>query len=167
MQTLINAMMAKLKELLKKLKYTCPKKEIKEEIKKTIIVTFDTKDGNKIDNIIINKNSKLTHSEEPTLEGYAFKGWVDKNNTPFYNNSIIKENTTLYATWEKINDEIIDTENNNNSSINTNNNNINDKINTNKPSNNSKINTNNNETIIVPEENKPVIEKTLAEKMMT
>ena len=36
-------MMAKLKELWKKLKYTCPKKEIKEEIKKTIIVTFDTK----------------------------------------------------------------------------------------------------------------------------
>ena len=39
-----------------------------------------------------------------------------------------------------------------------------DKINTNKPSNNGKIFTNNNETIIVPEENKPVIEKTLAEK---
>ena len=130
---------------MKKVKYTCPKKEIKEEIKETIIVTFDTKGGNKIDNIIINKNSKLTLPEEPTLEGYTFKGWVDKNNTPFYNNSIIKENTTLYATWEKINDEIIDTENNNN--------NINDKINTNKPSNNGKINTNNNKTIIVPEEN--------------
>lgn len=40
-------------------------------------------------------------------------------------------------------------------------------MNTNKLSNNGKINTNNNETIIVPEENKPVIEKTLAEKMMT
>lgn len=153
----------KTKTVVKKVKYTCPKKEIKEEIKENIIVTFDTKGGSKIDNIIINKNSKLTLPEEPTLEGYTFKGWVDKNNTPFYNNSIIKENTTLYATWEKINDEIIDTENNNNSSIN-NNNNINDKINTNKPSNNGKINTNNNETIIVPEENKPVIEKTLAEK---
>lgn len=154
----------KTKTVVKKVKYTCPKKEIKEEIKETIIVTFDTKGGNKIDNIIINKNSKLTLPEEPTLEGYTFKVWVDKNNTPFYNNSIIKENTTFYATWEKINDEIIDTENNNNSSINTNNNIINDKINTNKPSNNGKINSNNNETIIVPEENKPVIEKTLAEK---
>lgn len=156
----------KTKRVVKKVKYTCPKKEIKEEIKETIIVTFDTKGGSKIDNIIINKNSKLTLPEEPTLEGYTFKGQVDKNNTPFYNNSIIKENTTLYATWEKINDEIIDTENNYNSSIN-NNNNINDKMNTNKLSNNGKINTNNNETIIVPEENKPVIEKTLAEKMMT
>ena len=152
----------KTKRVVKKVKYTCPKKEIKEEIKETIIVTFDTKGGNKIDNIIINKNSKLTLPEEPTLEGYTFKGQVDKNNTPFYNNSIIKENTTLYATWEKINDEIIDTENNNNSSIN--NNNINDKKNSNKLSNNGKINTNNNDTIIVPEENKPVIEKTLAEK---
>ena len=37
-------------------------------------------------------------------------------------------------------------------------------MNTNKLSNNGKINTNNNETIIVPEENKPVIEKTLVEK---
>ena len=64
----------KTKRVVKKVKYTCPKKEIKEEIKKTIIVTFDTKGGNKIDNIIINKNSKLTHSEEPTLEGYTFKG---------------------------------------------------------------------------------------------
>ena len=43
---------------MKKVKYTCPKKEIKEEIKKTIIVIFDTKAGSKIDNIIINKNSK-------------------------------------------------------------------------------------------------------------
>lgn len=37
-------------------------------------------------------------------------------------------------------------------------------MNTNKLSNNGKINTNNNDTIIVPEENKPVIEKTLVEK---
>ena len=99
----------KTKRVVKKVKYTCPKKEIKEEIKETIIVTFDTKGGSKIDNIIINKNSKLTLPEEPTLEGYTFKDLVDKNNTPFYNNPIIKENTTLYATWEKINDEIIDT----------------------------------------------------------
>ena len=32
--------------------------EIKEVIKETIIVTFDNKGGSKIDNIIINKNSK-------------------------------------------------------------------------------------------------------------
>ena len=67
-------MMAKLKELWKKLKYTCHKKEIKEVIKETIIVTFDTKGGSKIDNIIINKNSKLTLPEEPTLKRYTFKG---------------------------------------------------------------------------------------------
>lgn len=33
----------KTKRVVKKVKYTCPKKEIKEEIKETIIVTFDTK----------------------------------------------------------------------------------------------------------------------------
>lgn len=58
MQTLINAMRAKLKQSKKNVKYTCPKKQIKEEIKETIIVTFDNKGGSKIDNIIINKNSK-------------------------------------------------------------------------------------------------------------
>ena len=64
----------KTKRVVKKVKYTCPKKEIKEEIKETIIVTFDNKGGSKIDKIIINKNSKLTLPEEPTLKRYTFKG---------------------------------------------------------------------------------------------
>ncbi len=30
-----------------------------------------------------------------------FKGWIDKNNNKITNETIFKEDTTLYAIWEK------------------------------------------------------------------
>ena len=36
-----------------------------------------------------------------TRDGYIFKGWVDKNETPIYNKVLLAEDTTLYAVWKK------------------------------------------------------------------
>ena len=75
--------------------------EIKKDIKEAITITFDTKGGSKIESIIISKNTELTLPKEPTRDGYVFKGWVDKNETPIYNKVLLAEDTTLYAVWEK------------------------------------------------------------------
>ena len=66
-----------------------------------ITITFDTKGGNKIDSITIGKDTELTLPKEPTRDGYIFKGWVDKNETPIYDKVLLAEDTTLYAVWEK------------------------------------------------------------------
>ena len=77
-------------------------KDSKEEDKKeTITITFDTKGGSKIESITISKDTELTLPKEPTRDGYVFKGWVDKNETPIYDKVLLAEDTTLYAVWEK------------------------------------------------------------------
>ena len=91
----------KTKTVLKTTKYVCPVKDIEKDIKEAITITFDTKGGSKIDNITIGKDTELTLPKEPTRDGYVFKGWVDKNETPIYNKVLLAEDTTLYAVWEK------------------------------------------------------------------
>ena len=66
-----------------------------------ITITFDTKGGSKIESITISKDTELTLPKEPTRDGYIFKGWVDKNETPIYDKVLLAEDTTLYAVWEK------------------------------------------------------------------
>ena len=66
-----------------------------------ITITFDTKGGSKIESITISKDTELTLPKEPTKDGYIFKGWVDKNETPIYDKVLLAEDTTLYAVWEK------------------------------------------------------------------
>ena len=175
----------KTKTVLKATKYVCPMKDIQEEDKKeTITITFDTKAGSKIDSITISKDTELTLPKDPTLDGYVFKGWVDKNETPIYNKVLLTEDTTLYAVWEKVENK----ENNSKTEklkTNTNTNKLNQNANnnTNKPNQNANNNTNklnqnannntnkpnqntntNNENTILPEEKPPVVEKTQAEK---
>lgn len=156
----------KIKTVLKTSKYECSIKNIKEDKKKeTITITFDTKGGSKMDNITINKGTELTLPKDPTFDGYVFTGWVDKNETPIYDKTLLAEDTTLYAVWEKVEDkntnpktEKIKTNTNN---TNTNKPNQNTNTSTNKPNQN----TNNNTNIVLPEEKPPVVvEKTQAEK---
>ena len=167
----------KIKTVLKTSKYECSIKNIKEDKKKeTITITFDTKGGSKMDNITINKGTELTLPKDPTFDGYVFTGWVDKNETPIYDKTLLAEDTTLYAVWEKVEDkntnpktEKIKTNTNN---TNTNKPNQNTNTNTNKPNQNTNTstnkpnqNTNNNTNIVLPEEKPPVVvEKTQAEK---
>ena len=156
----------KTKTVLKTAKYVCPVKDNNKENKKeTITITFDTKGGSKIDSITIGKETELILPKEPTRDGYIFKGWVDKNETPIYNKVLLAEDTTLYAVWEK-------EENKKTSSktekpkTNTNTNNNNSSTNTNKTNQNvnNNTNTNKNENTVLPEEKPPVVEKTQAEK---
>ena len=91
----------KTKTVLKTTKYICPMKDIEKDIKEAITITFDTKGGSKIESITIDKDTELTLPKEPTRDGYVFKGWVDKNETPIYNKVLLAEDTTLYAVWEK------------------------------------------------------------------
>ena len=180
----------KIKTVLKTSKYECSIKNIKEDKKKeTITITFDTKGGSKMDNITINKGTELTLPKDPTFDGYVFTGWVDKNETPIYDKTLLAEDTTLYAVWEKVEDkntnsktEKIKTNTNNtntstnksnqNTNTSTNKSNQNTNTSTNKPNQNTNTstnkpnqNTNNNTNIILPEEKPPVVvEKTQAEK---
>ena len=160
--------------VLKTTKYACPMKDSKEDKKEpvTITITFDTNGGSKIDSVTIKKETELILPEEPTLDGYVFKGWIDKNEMPIYNKVILREDTTLYAVWEKVDNKETNSNTNtpttnNNSNNNTNSNN---NIPTNKPNQNVNNNSNNNsntkdnENTIIPEEKPPVIEKTQAEK---
>lgn len=161
--------------VLKTTKYACPINDSKEDKKEpvTITITFDTNGGSKIDSVTIKKETELILPEEPTLDGYVFKGWIDKNEMPIYNKVIFAENTTLYAVWEKVDNKETNS-NTNTPTTNTNSNNnsnSNNNINpTNKPNQNVNNNSNNNsntkdnENTIIPEEKPPVVEKTQAEK---
>ena len=91
----------KTKTVLKTNKYVCHMNDIEKDIKEAITITFDTKGGSIIDSITIGKDTELTLPKDPTKDGYKFKGWVDKNETPIYNKILLAEDTTLYAVWEK------------------------------------------------------------------
>ena len=155
--------------VLKTTKYTCPMNENKEDKKEpvTITITFDTNGGSKIDSVTINKETELILPEEPILDGYIFKGWIDKNETPIYNKVIFREDTTLYAVWEKVDNKETNSKTNTPTTNTNSNNNTNP---TNKPNQNvnnnssNNSNTKDNENTIIPEEKPSVIEKTQAEK---
>ena len=155
----------KTKTVLKVTKYVCPINDIEKDIKEAITITFDTKGGSIIDGITIGKEIELTLPKEPTQDGYIFKGWVDKNETPIYNKALLAEDTTLYAVWEKVENKKTSSKIEN-SKTNTNTNNNNSSTNTNKPNHNANNNTNinNNENTALPEEKPSVVEKTQAEK---
>lgn len=79
------------------------KKEIsKEETNKIITISFDTKGGSKVDSISLDNNQAFRLPENPTYNGYIFKGWIDKNNNKITNETIFNEDATLYAIWEKV-----------------------------------------------------------------
>ena len=121
----------------------------KDEISNTITITFDTKGGSKINSITINKDTELILPKDPTRDGYKFKSWVDKNETPIYNKVLFTEDTILYAAWEKVENKKTNAKT--------------EKPKTNTNTNNNNTN-NNNENTISPEKKPPVVEKTQAEK---
>lgn len=114
------------------------KKEIfKEETNKIITISFDTKGGSKVDSISLDNNQTFRLPENPTYNGYIFKGWLDKNNNKITNETIFKEDTTLYAIWEKVDkkNNVAEEKPTNSNSVNNNQNNENtskepDKIDT-------------------------------------
>ena len=104
------------------------KKEIsKEETNKIITISFDTKGGSKVDSISLDNNQTFRLPENPTYNGYIFKGWLDKNNNKITNETIFKEDTTLYAIWEKVDkkNNVVTEKPTNSNSVNNNQNNEN------------------------------------------
>lgn len=76
--------------------------EEKEEVKvETITITFDTKGGNKVSSITINKGEELTLPKNPTRSGYTFVSWELKNGSKVKDKTAFNEDTTLYANWKK------------------------------------------------------------------
>lgn len=114
------------------------KKEIsKKETNKIITISFDTKGGSKLDSISLDNNQTFRLPENPTYNGYIFKGWLDKNNNKITNETIFKEDSTLYAIWEKVDkkNNVVTEKPTNSNSVNNNQNNENtskepDKIDT-------------------------------------
>ena len=82
-----------------------------------ITIKFDTDGGSKIDDMIVVKGETLKLPQNPTKEGYKFKTWVDKNETPIYDEALLSEDTTLKAVWEKVE---VKTNNTNNTTNTTN-----------------------------------------------
>ncbi len=79
---------------------------------KGCIVIFDPDDGqteyNGFFKVTVPVGSTITSKpDDPTREGYLFKGWYayeDENSNPVYwdfNNGTVENNTTLWAAWEK------------------------------------------------------------------
>ena len=104
------------------------KKEIsKEETNKIITISFDTKGGSKVDSISLDNNQTFRLPENPTYNGYIFKGWIDKNNNKITNETKFDEDTTLYAIWEKVDkkNNVVTEKPTNNNSVNNNQNNEN------------------------------------------
>ena len=62
---------------------------LENENTKKITISFDSKGGSKVQSITLNKGKKLTLPKSPTLNGYTFKGWTDKNGKSIYNGALL------------------------------------------------------------------------------
>ena len=70
--------------------------------------------------MIVVKGETLKLPQNPTKEGYKFKTWVDKNETPIYDEALLSEDTTLKAVWKKVEVKTNNTNNTNNTTNTTN-----------------------------------------------
>lgn len=67
----------------------------------TIKVDFDSDGGTKIESLTIEKGSKLVLPKSPTKEGYIFKNWKEKEGNIIKNGTVLENDITLYAVYEK------------------------------------------------------------------
>lgn len=88
-----------------KIKKNIKLKAVYEGAPETITITFDSRGGSKVDSITINKGTELTLPSNPTYKGYRFVTWETANGTPVYDKALLSESMTLYAKWEKIQEE--------------------------------------------------------------
>ena len=77
-------------------------------------VNFDLNGANRL---IVNKNEKVAQPTDITRDGYTFMGWYTdaEGTTKFDFNTPITTDITLYAKWEKIDEDNTDGENKNTS----------------------------------------------------
>ena len=70
-------------------------------------VKFDTNGSNTITSKTVTRNSTVTEPTAPTKEGYTFNGWYtnEELTTAYDFDSKVTKNITLYAKWEKHDDD--------------------------------------------------------------
>jgi len=70
-------------------------------------VKFDTNGGSSVSSATVNKNAKVAEPKTPEKDGYTFGGWyTDKEFAEKYDfESKVTKNFTLYAKWDKHDDE--------------------------------------------------------------
>ena len=64
-------------------------------------VIFDSDGGSAVDTQIVKYGEKAVKPEDPTMKGYNFLGWFDKDGNLFDFNTEITHKTELKAQWEK------------------------------------------------------------------
>ena len=64
-------------------------------------VIFNSDGGSAVDTKIVKYGEKTVKPEDPTMKGYNFLGWFDKDGNPFDFNTEITHKTELTAQWEK------------------------------------------------------------------
>ena len=64
-------------------------------------VIFDSDGGSAVDTKIVKYGEKAVKPEDPTMKGYNFLGWFDKDGNPFDFDTQITHKTELTARWEK------------------------------------------------------------------
>ncbi|MCM1988357.1 bacterial Ig-like domain-containing protein [Oceanirhabdus seepicola] len=72
-------------------------------------VSFEVDGGSSVESQTVTYNEKASRSEEISKEGYIFNGWYvdNKYETGFdFENTVITEDTTIYAKWEKDESEL-------------------------------------------------------------
>ncbi len=72
---------------------------------KFVIHYNDSEETEHIDTITIGKDENyiLEKPQDPTRDGYIFKGWITADGKEYTFNQTITETTEIYAVWEKIN----------------------------------------------------------------
>ena len=64
-------------------------------------VIFNSDGGSDVDTQIVKYGEKAVKPEDPTMKGYNFLGWFDKDGNPFDFDTEITRKTELTAQWEK------------------------------------------------------------------
>lgn len=74
-----------------------------------VLVTFMVDGGTAIAPIYVNKGSALSQPDDPEKEGFIFIGWFTDfaRTIPFNFASVLNQDTTLYAKWEKDDEELL------------------------------------------------------------
>jgi len=73
-----------------------------DETVNTYKVTFDSKGGNTVPDLVVECGKELNLPGNPTRNGYSFVAWIDKNGTPILNGALLAcEDITLYADWKE------------------------------------------------------------------
>lgn len=69
----------------------------------TFTITFDSNEGTEVENLIVECNKALKLPLNPIKDGYEFVSWLDNNNNPVLDESILEcRDITLKAEWKKI-----------------------------------------------------------------